>query len=156
MTRYYTGIGSRSTPPELEFTIRILAFELARLGFVLRSGAADGADAMFERSAIMAGGRTEIWLPWAGFNGHGSSYVVDSPKAYELAASVHPAWGRCSEAAQHLHARNVHQVLGVDLRTPSELVVCWTPGGETVGGTATAIRIAERFGVPVHNLGRSV
>jgi tRNA A37 N6-isopentenylltransferase MiaA len=31
-------------------------------------------------------------------------------------------------------------------------VICWTPGGKTVGGTATAIRLAERNQIEVINL----
>ena len=29
---------------------------------------------------------------------------------------------------------------------------CWTPGGEAVGGTATAIKVATAHGIPVFNL----
>jgi hypothetical protein len=32
------------------------------------------------------------------------------------------------------------------------VVVCWTEGGLAVGGTATAIKLAERRGIPVVNL----
>jgi len=61
-----------------------------------------------------------------------------------------------------LHARNCFQVLGAGLTTPSRFVVCWTPdGAETeqersreTGGTATAIVLAARRGIPVINLQR--
>lgn len=43
-SRSYTGIGSRSTPPEVLERLRDLAAALAREGYELRSGAADGAD----------------------------------------------------------------------------------------------------------------
>jgi len=146
--RYYAGIGSRRTPAEVELTIRFVAHKLTRLGFTLRSGGADGADRMFETYSE----RVEIWLPWKGFNYHASPYYKLAPRAYEIAAEIHPAWDRLSSGAKHLHARNVHQVLGDDLATPVEFVVCWTPGGKIVGGTATAINLAKRHDIEVINL----
>lgn len=149
--RFYTGIGSRETPGEIEVLIAKVARICARDGRVLRSGAAPGADAMFEKHARAHGGRCEIWLPWPGFEGHEST-LLPSPEAFDIAATVHPAWSRLRGGARKLHARNVHQVLGADLCTPSSFVVCWTPGGETVGGTATALRLAERNSIPIMNL----
>ena len=51
--------------------------------------------------------------------------------------------------------RNLNQVLGKDIDNPdlSNLLVCWTENGEIKGGTATAIRLAMKFNVPVINLG---
>ena len=74
-------------------------------------------------------------------------------KALEIAASVHPAWDKCSWWAKQLHARNVYQVLGKDLNTPSDLLVCWTKYGEEVGGTATAIKLAKLHNISVCNIG---
>ena len=44
-------------------------------------------------------------------------------------------------------------VLGADPDQPDpvDAVTCWTPGGRVVGGTATAMRIAEAYGIPVIN-----
>lgn len=151
----YAGIGSRSTPTHVEPVLAQHARGLASVGYVLRSGAAPGADATFERAALSVGGSVEIYLPWPGFNGHASPLCRPLPRAFEIAAAVHPAWSRCSDAARKLHARNAHQVLGRTLDEPVAFVLCWTPRGETVGGTATAIRIAELYGIPVVNLGAS-
>ena len=52
-----------------------------------------------------------------------------------------------------MHSRNCHQILGYDLQSPVDAVVCWTPDGNVVGGTATAIRIALKYNIPVFNLG---
>ena len=69
------------------------------------------------------------------------------------AAQYHPAWHRCSDAARKLHARNGGQILGPELDAPARVVICWTPNGELVGGTAQALRIAADHDVPVINLG---
>lgn len=147
--KYYTGIGSRQTPPRILEEMTKLAREFRERGWTLRSGGAAGADAAFERGA----GAKEIYLPWRGFNGNSSELWPPSEEAFQRAQRFHPAWYRCSDGAKKLHARNAHQVLGLDLNTPSKVVVCWTLDGNLVGGTAQALRIAEHYGIPVFNLG---
>lgn len=70
-----------------------------------------------------------------------------------IASEVHPAWDKCNEWARGMHSRNCHQILGYDLQYPVDAVICWTPDGNVVGGTATAIRIALKYNIPVFNLG---
>jgi hypothetical protein len=148
MPRFYTGVGSRRAPPSVEGRFKEIVLRLSELDYVARSGAADGPDTWVERYAK----ESQIFLPWKGFSHHPSTLCEPSLRAYEIAALVHPAWERLSSPARALHARNAHQVLGLDLKTPSDFVVCWTPGAKIVGGTATAIRIAQRHGIPVFNL----
>jgi hypothetical protein len=155
---HYAGIGSRKTPASIMSVMSRLARALEGKGFTLRSGAAEGADAAFE--AGVRSGRKEIYLPWPGFNRHTSALSKQHPKASEIARELHPVWDRLSQGAQKLHSRNVHQVLGADLKTPSKFVVAWTPDAAksakevtaSTGGTGMAIKIADRHGVPVFNL----
>lgn len=70
-----------------------------------------------------------------------------------IASEVHPAWDRCNEWARGMHSRNCHQILGYDLKSPVDAVICWTPDGAVVGGTSTAIRISMKYNIPVFNLG---
>ena len=72
-----------------------------------------------------------------------------------IASEVHPAWDRCNEWARGMHSRNCHQILGYDLQSPVDAVICWTPNGAVVGGTSTAIRISMKYNIPVFNLGVS-
>jgi hypothetical protein len=147
--RYYTGIGSRQTPPTALEAMTVAATALEKAGYTLRSGGAAGADTAFEAGVK----NKEIYLPWPGFNGRTSPFHSPTSAAFEMAEWIHPAWERCSSGARCLHARNCHQVLGLDLQTPSEFVLCWTPGGEVVGGTATALRIAAIRNIPIYNMG---
>lgn len=149
---FYTGIGSRQTPEEIQWHMMHLAEDLAALGYVLRSGGANGADTAFEVGCDRKGGTKEIYLPWQGFNNR-KGLVLNEYAAEKMASSLHPAWHNCNDSARKLHTRNVYQVLGQDLTTPSKFVVCWTHGGRVVGGTATAIRLAFSQGIPVFNLG---
>jgi len=145
--RYYTGIGSRGTPASIEPWIEAVAKLLNSYDFTLRSGAAEGADEMFERHAT----KKQIFLPWPEFNGNRSPYGRPSTQAMKMAQLYHPTWWGLKPGARLLHARNVHQILGPDLATPSEFVVCWAPDEEH-GGTSQAIRIARAHELPVVNL----
>ena len=151
----YAGIGSRQTPGTVLEQMTVMASWLARRGWHLHSGGARGADSAF---ADGAPGTRTLHLPWPGYQqrsgpdcripeGETRSLCID------IASGLHPAWNRCSDAARALHARNVCILLGTDLSTPVDAVVCWTPGGEITGGTGMGIRIAHRFGIPVLNLG---
>ena len=72
-----------------------------------------------------------------------------------IASEVHPAWDRCNEWARGMHSRNCHQILGYDLQSPVDAVICWTPNGKIVGGTATALKLSMKYDIPVFNLGVS-
>jgi hypothetical protein len=67
-------------------------------------------------------------------------------------ARIHPVFARLPKSSRRLHARNAHQILGADLRSPVEMVVCWTPGARGRGGTGSAIRLARSREIPVHDL----
>lgn len=149
--KIYAGVGSRKTPREILDRFKRIAIFLRENGFTLRSGGADGADKAFESGA---GNNKEIYLPWKGFNGSFSPYYNTDKDAELIVEEIHPTWDKLSDAAKKLHCRNCCQVLGEDLNIPCSFVVCWTPDGKTVGGTATAIRLAEREGIPVFNFGR--
>jgi len=167
----YAGIGSRETPPQALALMEALAVRLSRLGWVVRTGMSPGADQAFYRGALAGGGLVELYLPWPGFEAR-ARFVVEGPEvfelaqpsgaAYEMAARFHPRWsGVAAGRARHLLARDVHQVLGADLATPARLVVCWTADGSLDGvetladGTGQALRVADRYGVRVLNLGRA-
>ena len=72
-----------------------------------------------------------------------------------IASEVHPAWDRCNEWARGMHSRNCHQILGYDLQSPVDAVICWTPDGKIQGGTSTALKLSMKYNIPVFNLGVS-
>ena len=159
-SRVYAGIGSRQTPQAVLETMERIGRAMARHGWTLRSGAADGADTAFEAGAENERGPREIWLPWPGFKGRAADGAatrvgINSQANRDLARQAHPAWHVLREAVQKLMVRNVHQVLGPEPGSspPSDVVICWTPDGAGEGGTGMAIPLAERHGVPVVDLG---
>lgn len=66
---------------------------------------------------------------------------------------VLPYYDRLKGPVKRLHLRNVYQVLGDNLNTPSEIVICYTERGTVKGGTATAIRMGGVNNAPILNLG---
>lgn len=155
----YAGIGSRNTPAEVMIVMQHIAKVLEESGFTLRSGGASGADDAFEKGVRHS---KEIFIPWNGFNGryHNQMGVYTGwpsteikQKAMDMAAKYHPNWGACSDGAKMLHARNMAQVLGMELNKPSKFVVCWTPNASGSGGTGQALRVAKALGIPIYDLG---
>lgn len=138
--RYYTGIGSRTTPPDIQALMTQIATRLELDGFTLRSGGAPGADKAFERG-VRDPENKQILMP-------GDA----SPEAEEIASRIHPAWDRCNEYARNCHGRNVMQLLGQTLQAPSEFVIAWTPGGEDIGGSRTVLVLARQYKIPTYNL----
>lgn len=152
--RYYSGIGSRkATGPIMNILTETARF-LETKGFILRSGGADGCDLAFEEGVVNPANK-EIYLPWKGFNKNPSPLFNTNARAAEIARLVieDSHWNALSQAGRKLHSRNVHQLLGLDLETPSSFVACWTPQGKVSGGTATAIKLADLYEVPVFNFG---
>lgn len=148
---YYSGVGSRKTPAHVCKYMAHIASALEIDGYVLRSGGADGADLAFE-AGVMDPANKEIYLPWRDFNGSTSELFKSDKRARAIAKSVIPHWDVLSYAGQCLHTRNVHQVFGKDLETPSDFLVCWTTDGKVSGGTATAIKLAQHNNIPCINL----
>ena len=149
----YTGIGSRSTPENILNLIHRVSRKLDDMGFLLRSGGANGADSAFE----LFSNNKEIYLPWNGFNSRkhdGEYYFTYSLCSGHLIAedsvtNFHPNPKALTNAGRKLMARNAMQILGRDCKTPTDVVICWT--NET-GGTNQALRIAKFHNIPILNL----
>lgn len=166
MSKYYAGIGSRETPKEVLEYMEELAIRLEKQGYILRSGGAGGADTAFEKG-VSEPDMKEIYLPWSGFgyiekkyhNPDKGYYALQNlgleEEAKTIAGRLHPAWGACSRGAKSLHSRNIHQILGQDLKSPSKFVIAYAVvdnNGRAKGGTAMAISLADMRGIPVYNL----
>lgn len=150
---YYTGIGSRETPIQVLKLFEKYGMILSMYGLTLRSGHAPGSDMAFEIGCDIIRGKKEIYLPWKKFGNSNSKLIVHNPSAFDIASRFHPKWNYLSQGAKKLQARNTHQILGWDLKTPTKFVLCWTKGGKETGGTAQAIRLAKYYGIPIFNAG---
>lgn len=173
--KWFAGIGSRKidlNSDEAKLMYKAV-YQLAKLGYGMTSGSALGADLLCEQAYRMAirfghsnSENIKIFIPWIGFNKTKWSehHIIPSreitEKALTIAGSLHPNWNNCRHKAKLLHARNVNQVMGEDLKTIVDFVLCWTQDGVedgtkttwNTGGTGGAIRLATSLGIPVFNL----
>ena len=171
MARFYAGIGARETPPRIQDIMTRLASKLEQDGWILRSGAAEGADSAFERGVINPQANAEIYLPRYKFPTRAKDPRVlpriagsqpqfinyqTLPTARAARQTV-PVYNKYSAGKSDfwfdLMARNAMQVLGRDLRTPAKVVIAYTPEGKVVGGTGQALRMAQNYKIPIRNLG---
>ena len=94
-----------------------------------------------------------MYLPWPKYNGHTEATLKDpTDVAVHNVAQYVPHWDYCKESVRKLHGRNMHIILGDTLDTPVDFVICYTPNGKPIGGTAIAMNIATAYGVPIFNL----
>lgn len=163
--KYFTLVGSRQTSQDSQIILRELSKQLLKLGYIGRSGAAKGADECLEVASFVTGiPNVEIYLPWGGFQERvaddihyiNAQTLSNYEQARILAAQIHGGFRYCSFGAKSLHTRNVYQVLGRDLSTPSDLVVCCAPpdtsGKGVIGGTRTAVKLAKNLNIPTLNV----
>jgi hypothetical protein len=151
-SRCYAGIGSRQTPPEIEHDIRCIVAKCNARGYMLRSGAAE-VRTRCSRGTPQGRALPALEAVREDMDDGVSHCVLRRVGGRVLPGrNTHPRWDRCTDAARKLHARNAHQILGINLNDPVDFVVCWTPNGAEVGGTRTGIVIARNFGIPVWNL----
>ena len=160
MSKCYTGVGSRSTPGQVLVVMKLVAQKLRKDGWILRSGAAEGADNAFESGAK---GKKEIYVPWKGFAKDKThlvkgDYSKERDLLFDRRVMTYAHWERLKVGGKKLHCRNVNQVLGFDLDSPSKFLLFWAPmsGDEPVGGTRTAVLLARCYDIPVFRIGEGV
>lgn len=155
----WAGIGAKKTPADILSVMEKIGFLLAKTGHICCTGACTGADQNFANGAIKGGGIVHLSLPWWKYeldwrNTLPPQQIVcttyDERLDQNAANSVrqfHPAVDKLSQGVFKLHARNY---LIID---PVSFIVCWTPGGEIVGGTGQGLRLAASRNIQVYNLG---
>ena len=150
-----TIIGSRETPPEELQELEAIAKEARERLWWVRSGHAAGADYAAELGAKE---RCIVYMPWPTFNKQKPMLGIPRsqplrPEVLRIVYKHEPYAKELTDGVKLIKSRNVYQILGEDLESPSNAVICWTPDGEVVGGTGLAIKIAQSKKIPVFNLG---
>lgn len=162
MERYYTGIGSNSTPIDILSKMETLGSYFAVIGYTLRSGNTSQVDLSFERGCLRESGKKEIWLPRQVKNKyHHRSVLCDPGKRHIELASIHsPEWDNLSDVNKLTGAATVGKILGRDSKHPVSFVLCWSADGcervldisKKTGNLGLAITLCESMNIPVFNL----
>ena len=175
MVKFYTGVGSRETPKDILEYIRKVGKRMAELNYIGRSGSADGADYYFELGYFdylkdAQTNNTECltlfnsYIPWNNFKTKHGVISVDRyhscpqqfssyKEAKTMVSTIHPAYNKLTSGALALHTRNIYQVLGDSLDSPSKVLFCYAQPTKTgvKGGTNTAYQLALRHNIPCYN-----
>lgn len=154
---FYSAVCTTDAPEAVITLIPAIAKKLDNSNYTLRSTGNPGIEQIFETQSH----RVEYFIPWNGFNG---KFVKEElPKeAFTIASHLHPAWHKLTNQAQKLKARSVAQLMGMDLKTPSDFLICWSPDGacresevtRITGSAGLSIKLATRMHIPVFNLQR--
>lgn len=153
MIKYFTGIGSRETPLEIGYLISQIAYKLAKQNYILRSGGALGADKFFEYGCDAAKGKKEIYRP-----GNENNIERNIKELKEALKYDNINYEYITEDTRLLLRRNVNQILGDSLENEylkSSFCIFWTPILDIyrkAGGTRIAVRIADKYNIPLFNL----
>lgn len=149
---FYSGIGSRKTPKEICSLISLIGKKLEERKWILRSGAALGADQAFEKFVknkyIYTVKNFDFSEPNYSFCKTELLSVLD--KKFSLDSY--------SPYCQVLLLRDINQVLGSFKTSPehSKFLITWTKSenynDSSIGGSRIAIRCALKYGIKVYNL----
>ena len=168
---YFTVIGSRGIRATDIADFIKAAQSIHNTGKALfRSGHAMGCDYLAEIALALNGAsfdeKHEIYLPHEGFNRGDpnlnpwhidASQLPNYEEATTMTREAVPFFPKLTDFARRAYIRNTYQVLGQDLRSPSQAVVCWAEWRDeqhrwVKGGTASAVNMARLHNVPVINL----
>lgn len=162
--KYYTGIGSQTITEEESVLITSIGEVMARKGYILKSGAARGADEAFQLGACNVNpSMTDILLPWGSFKDRlqssfeGINYRVPTAgefrvaREYLVAECIIPWFDSMKPANKKFHGRNYYQVMGM-VNTSVVIYCANEANSEVSGGTRTAVMIARELGIPTYNL----
>ncbi len=155
MNKTYAGIGNREISGARDGdhglpvakVLAHLGIELEKLGYTLYSGGAKGCD-----SAFASGVSAEHCRIFTADDATDETRAM--ARAHKLPCEI--LLGRKLD----LYAREANQILGADLQSPVDFVLCYTRDGceshetrsEKTGGTGYAIELANRRGIPVINV----
>jgi hypothetical protein len=110
----------------------------------------------------------EVWSPWRATPPQLGYYVLAN--ALYARIQAHEIWGllrgwlaretpsvdldALPSNTQRLYACAILTILGEDLESPGDRLICWTPDGQMVGTIRIAWMVACYAGVDVHNLAK--
>lgn len=152
-------IGSRETPTRIQGLMIKIGEKFSSIGIKGLSRGAPGAD-----QAFMTRCNGAIIIPRDGTFGlyHDEQRIFSLEyfpsqviiKAYLQAKVVAPWITEQKDIVQKLYTRNALQVLNLSCMNPVDFVLFWAPEvrGKVKGGTAIAVNIARRHGIPTFNL----
>lgn len=150
---YYAGIGSEVVANEYHELIKQFAVILSQNGYILRCGGELGTSDLFEIGCDSINGKKEVYLPWKKFNNKSSKRIVRMHDAFVIAKRHCADWSCLSPGVKKQLARNVHKVLGGNLKFPSSFILCYYSTRGYDINVNHVLAIANEYNIPVFNIG---
>jgi len=155
----YVIFGSDKTPQDVLDKFARIGKMLEERGYTLRIGGLKGAEVFMEDHVR----RTEVLLPWKGFDNRQSPTSWTPENAKAIAEQFEPGWGQLKPVIQTFLAKNVQKVLGHKLDSPALFVVMWSEDGvehyrdrqQRSGSAGHLAAIASNCRIPVFNFGNT-
>ena len=157
--------GTDGVPDDVLDKMLSISKVLMKSGFMLRfNGETEGFNTKILDIDIA---RVETYLPWKTFNKDNISLtpkmVRPNEDAYHTAAYYHKKFKELPNSARAILARDVHVLLGENVKNPIKLLLCYSSDGaesikeinfKVTGYIGFSIMICDAMGIPVFNLGK--
>ena len=172
----YAGIGTRGNkgklPKGVKEKLAKIAKSLEKQGLTLRTGEGVGSDAAF-KNAVKDSSKRKVYTKYhAAKNTWGEGKTSTGPQAFKIMVHTLPdvndhvvlkngklkvknSGNDVKTTTKQLYARNCFQILGGNLKSPVDFIVCYSPldeDGNPTPGTRYSLYLAKLMNIPVFNL----
>lgn len=155
----YAVVGNKDFPTDLIPKLTSIVKKLDSLGYTARTGSMKGLDVYVEEITT----NVELQLPWKNFNNKESKNTYSSPEILAIAKSLQPGFDELALPIKGFLAKNVRVLLGGKGISRAIFLLCHSEDGvdnarQVTSRTASvghAIKVADKFNIPVFNLKNS-
>lgn len=154
--KYYAGTGDAVVSKDIADALIDIANVLEEQGYILRVRGDEGTEEALVSGIPEDSDRIEVYPPWKGFVDWYNNYEMPTPGAFEMAWKVHPTWHDLTPDDRRYHAAGTLLVMGKDLKTPCDFLLCYTDKDQPNDDVQQVIRIADCNLIPVFDLGLGV
>lgn len=151
-------IGNQNPPQNVSDALQRILPALDGLKYTARVNGFEGIGEVMEQNYQ----RTEVILPWKGFNDKESKFAFTTERAKGIAKLYHKSYDSMSNGIQAFLGTNVRCVIGHNLNGPVLFAIVWSSdGAETpselsndTGNLQHVLQMLFDLKVPVFNLGK--
>ena len=152
-TIYYTIAGDYAPAGFNKLFYNISSY-FAKKDMVLRTSGSKGIGSDAIKGCDDNQGQYDAFVPWDGYNKIPICYEL-TKEAFDIAEAFNGKYSTMSQTNRKILAAMSYQVLGDDLISPSDFVICYSNRGKGKGGNVGhLIKIAKAYGVPIFDIGK--
>ena len=157
----FTIFTTDNVPSDINEKFYKIAKSLLDKGYIFRYNG-DSNNELFKKIIMYKPNNIEIYLPWKKFNKDVSA-TLNKPydQAFHHAAHYHKGYKKLPPVARFFLARDIHCILGKNLKSPINMLLCYSPDGvetrdkiefKTTGNVSFPISVCHDINIPIFNL----